>query len=146
MSEEGQKFRDKEEQTREERKENRKQALSERAYDLFTCFKISGIVFGVVLTLALIASAIVGIKNGTFGIKLIVDWVFTFGVWIGAAGMFLSGVAFLKPKFMEDLTHQKQWRTHFYRMNFIGVMFTVCIYLFVYVTILDYIRVYAFYR
>jgi len=118
--------------------------VNEKIYDVFTCVKIASLIFLPIALLGAVVGVILGISKSALSVGDILSWIFYIGVWISSFGLFIAAVAFVKPKHMRDLNHQKEWRKHFYKMNLVGVIFTVCFVQYIYLAIIDVLRYYMF--
>ena len=118
--------------------------MNEKIYDVFTCVKIASLIFLPIALLGAVVGVILGISKSALSVGDILSWIFYIGVWISSFGLFIAAVAFVKPKHMRDLNHQKEWRKHFYKMNLVGVIFTVCFVQYIYLAIIDVLRYYMF--
>lgn len=116
--------------------------MQERLYDLFTCFKLSLKIFAPIAIVGAIIGVIVSVAGNGINTYDILSWIFIIGTWITSLALLVCAIAFMKPKFLGDLDYQNQWRVHFYKMNLIGVMFVICILMFVYLAGIDCIRFY----
>ena len=114
--------------------------MSERLYDIFTCFKLSLKIFLIPLIIGTLIGTILGLRNGELSIVTIITWIFSVGTWVSSLGLVVCAVSFMKTDFLGDLNHQRQWRKYFYRLNLVPVMFFICMFIYGYLIILDYIK------
>jgi ABC-type dipeptide/oligopeptide/nickel transport system permease subunit len=114
--------------------------MNEKLYDLYTCFKISLKVFLIPSIIGIIIGVILGLKGDGVHIVTILSWIFSIGTWLASLGLFVCAIAYIKTDFLGDLNHQKQWRKYFYKFNLIGVIFWICIFMYVYLIIIDLIK------
>lgn len=118
--------------------------MQERLYDLFTCFKISLKAFVPIAVVGAIVGVIAGAVGNGVNTRQVLSWIFTIGTWLNCLALLVCAIAFMRPKFLGDLDYQKQWRTYFYKMNLISVMFIICMLMFVYLAGIDCVRFYLF--
>jgi len=118
--------------------------VNEKIYDIFTCAKIATLIFIPIALIGSLVGIILGISKSALTVGYTLSWIFNIGVWIASFGLFIAAIAFVKPKHMRELNHQKEWRKHFYKMNLVGVIFTVCAIQYVYLAIIDLLRYYMF--
>ncbi len=118
--------------------------MNEKFYDIFTCVKIASLIFIPIALIGALVGVILGISKSVLSVEYTLSWIFNIGVWIASFGLFIAAIAFVKPKHMRELDHQNEWRKHFYKMNLVGVIFTVCLVQYVYLTIIDLLRYYMF--
>lgn len=106
--------------------------------DLLYCFKLSvGIFF-----IPFILGIIIGLTLHGFNLKEILLWGSRFTQWVSALGLGISGIAFIKPKYMRPLNYQEVWETYFNKLNLIHVIFfiSICIALYSYIIEIYFIK------
>ena len=114
--------------------------MKEKIHDLLLCLKLSLLIFIIPAIIGSLIGIILTLNNkGTMLINIL-TWIFDVGTWMASLGLFICAIAFVKTDFLKELNYQNQWRRHFYKFNLMGVVFIICMFIYVYLIILDYIK------
>lgn len=113
--------------------------MGERMYDFFACFKISLKVYIIPIIIGALIATIYGLSKGNFNYILVLHWIYAMGTYISCLGLFICAIAFMKPKYMSKLNHEKEWNKHFYKFGLIKVIGYVSGMMLIYSVLLDYI-------
>ncbi|WP_142415172.1 hypothetical protein [Hathewaya massiliensis] len=113
--------------------------MQERVHDFFTCFKISLKVSLIPIVIGSLIGIIYGLVKGGLNYVLVFRWIYAMAIYASCLGLFVCAIAFMKPKYMGQLNHQKEWDKHFYKFGLIKVIGYVSAMVLIYAVILDYI-------
>lgn len=101
--------------------------------DLFKSFKVSWIIYLISTMFGIIFGSIYAATTEfQFSFYNILRFIEASGVWTACLGLAISGIAFMKPKTMEPLSFQKQWRRYYKKFNLIGAILSISVYVLIY--------------
>jgi len=114
--------------------------MKEKIHDLLVCLKLSLLIFIIPASIGILVGILSSrAHNGSIIINIL-TWIFNIGTWMASLGLLSCAVSFVKTDFMRELNYQEQWRKHFYKFNLMGVIFFICMFIYVYLIILDYVK------
>lgn len=112
--------------------------------DIFTSFKISLKIYLIPLILGMISGLIYClVKDLPLSIYTLLKGTVHIGIWMSCFGLFIGAVAFMKPRHMEPLNYQNQWRNYYKFFNLIGSIVSICLFMLSYALIMDIILWYV---
>ena len=105
--------------------------------DLLHCFRLSLKIFLV----PIILGALIGLISGLWGGELNLQWVLASinrtAIRISCFGLAIAGIGFVKREMLEPLNYEEKWLEYFEKLNLVGVIFFVSLFMLVYSTIID---------
>jgi cbb3-type cytochrome oxidase subunit 3 len=94
--------------------------------DLFYCIKISMKVALIPVALGLVFSLGYCLASGNpITTYAILRGIRSTGIIFGCFGLFICGLAFLKPETLGPLSYQAEWRTYFVKFDLVGVILCI---------------------
>ncbi len=111
--------------------------MKEILTDLLRCFKLSLKIFLIPLALGAIIGVITGLVRGNLQVEGVLRSVNTTAIRISCFGLAISGIGFIKRDMMEPLNYEEQWMEYFNRMNLVGVIFFISLFMLTYSIIID---------
>ncbi|AWZ47637.1 hypothetical protein [Hathewaya limosa] len=123
-------------------KENAKNTFKDRLIDFNSCFILSLKVSLIPIIIGIIVGIIVGLVKKDLTYLNVLYWVYAFATYISCLGLVICAIAFMSPKHMEKLNHQKQWERYFKVFGLIKVIGYTSTFILIYSLILDIIIFY----
>jgi len=115
-----------------------KTKVSDFFEDFFYCIKISMKVALIPVIIGLVFSLGYCLTSGNpITTYAILRAIRSTGIIFGCFGLFICGLAFMKPETLGPLSYQKEWRMYFVKFNLIGVILCISTLIAFYFLMLD---------
>lgn len=111
--------------------------MKEILNDLLRCFILSLKIFLIPIILGVVFGVIGGLACGDLYLQGVLNSVNTTAIRVSCFGLAISAIGFVKREMLEPLNYEEKWMEYFNRLNLVGVIFFVSLFMLVYSTIID---------
>ena len=111
--------------------------MKEILKDLLRCFKLSLKIFLIPLILGAVIGVIGGLVGGDLKLHGVLSSVDTTCIRISCFGLAIAGIGFIKREMLEPLNYEEKWMEYFEKLNLVGVIFFISLFMLAYSTIID---------
>ncbi|GCD12513.1 hypothetical protein [Clostridium tagluense] len=105
--------------------------------DLLHCFILSLKIFLVPIIMGALIGVISGLVNGDLNLQGVLASVDRTAIRISCFGLAISGIGFIKREMLEPLNYEEKWMEYYEKLNLVGVIFFVSLFMLVYSTVID---------
>ncbi|MCB2299421.1 hypothetical protein [Clostridium tagluense] len=111
--------------------------MKEILKDLLHCFILSLKIFLVPIIMGALIGVISGLLNGDLNLQGVLASVDRTAIRISCFGLAISGIGFVKREMLEPLNYEEKWMEYYEKLNLVGVIFFVSLFMLVYSTVID---------
>ena len=111
--------------------------MKEILEDLLHCFILSLKIFLVPIILGAIIGVIGGLVGGELNLQGVLASVNRTAIRISCFGLAIAGIGFVKREMLEPLNYEEKWLQYYNKLNLVGVIFFISLFMLVYSTIID---------
>lgn len=105
--------------------------------DLLNCFKLSLKIFLVPIILGALVGVIGGLVGSDLNLEGVLGSVNRTAIRISCFGLAIAGIGFVKREMLEPLNYEEKWMEYYDKLNLVGVIFFVSLYMLAYSIIID---------
>ena len=111
--------------------------MKEILKDLLHCFILSLKIFLIPIILGAVIGVIGGLVSGDLNLQGVLSSVNRTSIRISCFGLAIAGIGFVKREMLEPLNYEEKWMEYFNKLNLVGVIFFVSLFMLAYSTIID---------
>ncbi len=105
--------------------------------DLWKCFKLSLKIFLVPIIFGVLVGVIGGLVSSNLSLQEVLGAVNRTAIRISCFGLAIAAIGFVKREMLEPLNYEEKWMEYYEKLNLVGVIFFVSLFMLAYSTIID---------
>ena len=111
--------------------------MKEILEDLLHCFILSLKIFLIPIILGAVIGLIGGLVSKNLNLHGVLNSVNSTAIRVSCFGLAISGIGFVRREMLEPLNYEEKWMEYYNKLNLVGVIFFVSLFMLVYSVIID---------